>query len=127
MLQKRACKIIIGNEYTNFESAKTTLNIQSFEESVFLNKAKIVYKIANNMVPKYVCELFERRFESIINTTPRSASNENFVIPRPKLSIFKESLSYSGSVIWNSIPREIKNSSSLNCFTNKVLQWMNGP
>ena len=53
MLQKRACKIIIGNEYTNFESAKATLNIQSFEESVFLNKAKIVYKIANNMVPKY--------------------------------------------------------------------------
>ena len=53
MLQKRACKIIIGTEYTNFESAKATLNIQSFEESVFLNKAKIIYKIANNMVPTY--------------------------------------------------------------------------
>ena len=127
MLQKRECKIIIGTEYTNFERAKATLNIQSFEESVFLNKAKIMYKIANNMVPTYVCELFERRSESIINTTLRSVSNENFVIPRPKLNIFKESLSYSGSVIWNSIPREIKNSSSLNCFTNKVLQWMNGP
>ena len=44
MLQKRACKIIIGTEYTNFESAKATLNIQSSEESVFLNKAKIMYK-----------------------------------------------------------------------------------
>ena len=39
MLQKRACKIILGNEYTDFESAKSILNIQSFEQSMFLNKA----------------------------------------------------------------------------------------
>ena len=120
MLQKRACKIILGNGYTDFESAKAIVNVQSFEQSMFLNKAKIMYKIANNMIPAYVCELFERRSDSIINTTLRSVSNENFVIPRPKLSIFKESLSYSGSVIWNSIPLEIRNSSSLKCFTNKV-------
>ena len=86
-----------------------------------------MHKTANNMIPAYVKELFETRSNGIINTTLRSVSNENFVIPRPKLSIFKESLSYSGSVIWNSIPFEIKNSSSLNCFTNKVLQWMHGP
>ena len=55
----------------------------------------------------------------------RSVSGENFVIPRPNLSIFKESLSYSGPVIWNSIPLEIKNFSSLNCLAENVLQWMN--
>ena len=32
----------------------------------------------------------------IINTTLRSVSNENSVIPKPALSDFKESLSYSG-------------------------------
>ena len=30
------------------------LNVQSFEESLFLNKAKILYRIANNMVPTNV-------------------------------------------------------------------------
>ena len=60
-----------------------------------------------------------------MNTTLRSVSDENFVTPRPNLSIFKESLSYSGPVIWNSIPLEIKNSSSLKCFAENVLQWMN--
>ena len=125
-LQKRACKTILGNEYTDFEDAKSVLNIKSFEESLFLNKAKIMYKIANNMIPSYICDLFQRRSDSIINTTLRSVSNENFIIPRPNLSIYKESLSYSGSVVWNSIPHEIKNSSSLNCFTNKTLQWMKG-
>ena len=103
------------------------LNVQSFEESLFLNKANIMYRIANNLVPTYVCDLFQRRSDSIINTTLRSVSNENFVLPKPSLSIFKESLSYSGAVIWNSIPYEVKNSSSLNCFVHNVLQWMNGP
>ena len=116
----------MGNEYTDFEDAKSVLNIKSFEESLFLNKAKIMYKIANNMIPSFICDLFQRRSDSIINTTLRSVSNENFIIPRPNLSIYKESLSYSGSVLWNSIPHEIKNSPSLNCFTNKMLQWMKG-
>ena len=38
-LQKRACKLILGNEYDDFESAKATLNILSFEQSVFVSKA----------------------------------------------------------------------------------------
>ena len=53
-LQKRAFKTILGHEYTYFEGAKTVLNVQSFEESLFLNKAKIMYRIANNMIPSYV-------------------------------------------------------------------------
>ena len=38
----------------------------------------------------------------------RSVSNKNFTIPKPKLSIFKRSLSYSGALVRNSIPIEIK-------------------
>ena len=125
-LQKRAFKTILGNEYTDFEGDKTVLNVQSFEESLFLNKAKIMYRVVNNMIPSYVCDMFQRRSDSIINTTLRSVSNENFVIPKPTLSIFKESLSYSGAVIWNNIPYEVKNSPSQNCFVHNVLQWMNG-
>ena len=74
------------------------------------------------MVPTYGCDLFQRRSDSIINATLRSVSNENFVIPKPYLS-----LSYFGAVIWNNIPYEVKNYSSLNCFVHNVLQWMNGP
>ena len=46
-LQKCAFKTILGNEYTDFEDAKSMLNVQSFEESLFLNKAKLMYRIAN--------------------------------------------------------------------------------
>ena len=123
-LQKRACKIILGNEYKFFENAKLVLNMLSFEQQVSLNKAKTMHKVANNLIPQYVCELFPKRSESLINTSLRSVTNQNFDIPKPKLSVFKESLSYSGPIIWNSIPSEIKNSSTLNSFAENVCQWM---
>ena len=54
----------------------------------------------------------------------RSVVNQNFLVPRPKLNLFKNSLTYSGAIIWNSIPLEIKNSNSLNIFVNKCKAWM---
>ena len=51
-LQRRACKVILENQYENLESALRTLNILSFNQNVFLNKAKTMYKVANGLVPQ---------------------------------------------------------------------------
>ena len=50
--------------------------------------------------------------------------NHNFTITQPKCSLYKESLSYSGPVIWNAIPTDIKKSSTINAFVNKLCDWM---
>ena len=113
------------SEYTHLEEACNRLNILSFDESVFLNKAKIMYKIANNIAPAYLINLFQMRNSSddtISNL--RSVANGNFLIPKPKLNLFKNSLSYSGAIIWNSIPLEIKGSNSLDIFVKKCKAWM---
>ena len=92
---------------------------------MFLNKAKIIYKVANNIAPSYLINLFQMRNSSddtISNL--RSVANKNFLIPKPKLNLFKNSLSYSGAIIWNSIPLEIKKSKSLDIFVNKCKAWM---
>ena len=107
-LQRRACKLILGNEYIDFESAKSSLKILSFEQSVFLNKAKVMFKVANGLVPQYISDMFKRRSEIAQNTSLRSITNENFTIPKPSLALYKESISYSGPVVWNSIPNEIR-------------------
>ena len=99
------------SESTHLEEACIRLSILSFDESVFLNKAKIMYKIANNIAPAYLINLFQMRNSSddtISNL--RSVANRNFLIPKPKLNQFKNSLSYSGAIILNSIPLEIKDS-----------------
>ena len=103
-LHRRACKFILGNEYYDFETAKSSLNMRSFEQSVFLNKAKIMFKVANSLVPPYICGLLQRKSEIASHASQRSITNQNFAIPKPNLILYKDIISYSGPVVWNSIP-----------------------
>ena len=57
-LQRRTCKVILGNAYIDFESAKSPLKILSFEQSVFLNKAKVMFKVANGLVPQCIIDIY---------------------------------------------------------------------
>ncbi len=104
----------------------TRLNILSFDQSVFLQKAKIMYKTLNHLVPGYLSEMFHMQSDILENTnvTLRSVTNEAMFVPRPKIEQFKGSLSYSGAIIWNSIPLDIRNATSINVFTNRCLSWM---
>ena len=60
-LQRPACKIILGIDYVTLEDALKPLNLISFEEIIFINKAKLMYKIANDIAPIYLTELFQMR------------------------------------------------------------------
>ena len=57
-LQQIACKLILGTEYDEFKSTKAKLNLLSFKQSVFVSKVKIMYKVADGLVPQYICDLF---------------------------------------------------------------------
>ena len=66
----------------------------SFEETMFIHKAKIMYKIANNVAPIYLTDLFQMRDSANnlnnIQLKLRSMSNRNFLIPKPKTDLFKK-------------------------------------
>ena len=112
-IQSRACKIVLGSEYTHLEEDRNHLKILSFDESLFLNTVKMMYQIANNIAPSYLIDLFQmRKISDDATSSLHSVANKNFLIPEPKINLFKNSLSYSGAVIWNSIPLEIKNATS---------------
>ena len=55
-LQGRACKIILGIDYVTLEDALKTLNLLSFEDIIFINKAKLMYKNANEIASIYLTE-----------------------------------------------------------------------
>ena len=90
----------------------------SFDQSIFLSKAKLMYKIQNNLAPAYLNEMFLMRDITLNNTASnlRSVTNKNLLVPQAKCNLFKGSLSYSGVIVWNIIPVSIKNSSSLTVF-----------
>ena len=53
------------------------LNMISFSESVFLLKAKLMYKVSNNIAPEYLTDLFKMRdSNSNSNLNLRSVSNK---------------------------------------------------
>ena len=36
-----------------------------------------MFKEANNLIPQYICDLFQRRSDSVLNASLRSVSNQN--------------------------------------------------
>ena len=65
-----------------------------------------MYKVVHDMVPQYIKDLFQLRADAVPDII--TICLENLLI-----SLFNNSLSYSGLVIWNTIPSDIKNSSSI--------------
>ena len=123
-LQKRVCKNILGTEYSDLNSARQRLNILSFDQNVLFHKAKTIYKVVLSLVPQYIKDLFQLRADTLSDTLLRFMSDQNFYIPKPNISLFKNSLSYSAPVIWNAIPSDIKNSSTTNIFARNVVEWI---
>ena len=71
-----------------------------FEELVFFNKAKVMFKVTQGISPIYITEMFQiKRYNSEDTMTLRSDSNKKFKTPKPKSNMFKNSLSYSGTLI----------------------------
>ena len=67
---------------------------------------------------------------SMVSCVPRGQTRldlkKNYLLPQPKCNLFKGSLSYSGVVVWDSIPTDIKNSKSLDIFIKKCTDWIKG-
>ena len=55
-LQRLACKLIWSQTYNDLHGALQRLDILSFDQNVFLNKAVIMYNIYNNLAPTYLQE-----------------------------------------------------------------------
>ena len=99
------------------------LKILSFDESVFLNKAKIMYKVANNIAPSYLINLFQLRNSSddtIYNL--RSVGNTNFRCPSQNWIYLRKVCHIRG--LYHLEQHSIGNSSSLDLSVNKCKAWM---
>ena len=123
-MQKRACRIILGREYLNFQSSVETLKIQPFEQRVTFNQAIFMFKVVNNLLPEYICEMFEKKISSHSDTSNyvlRSNASVNFYVPLPHSETFKNSLAYTGGVLWNNLPVGVKSASSVAQFKSLYL------
>ena len=77
-LQRRACKLILRNGYSNLEEAQNRLNMLSFSESVYLQKAKVIYKVSNNMTIDFISKLSKvAKIRNRYNQVPHLTQDTN--------------------------------------------------
>lgn len=127
-LQKRACKLILNYNDENVFEVMNNLKILTFSERMFLRKAKFMYKVSKDITPSYINELFLKCQPLVTDGNEthilRSVTADNFVLPKPSTELYKNSMAFSGPVIWNCLPDVAKNALTIQSFHSKCIQWM---
>ena len=119
-LQKRACRVILDNNVEDSKEAMNSLKIQSVYDCLFLRKAKFMFKVFNESAPNYITENFTLRS----NVNASLVTSQCYVPPKPRTEGFKQSMRYSGCLIWNSLPEVVKKANTLGSFHNRYLKWL---
>jgi hypothetical protein len=74
----------------------------------------MVYKSLNGLAPDYMHSMFTDR-ESVTSIQLRDTENK-LAVPMPRTNYLKNSFSYSGAVLWNSLPIGLRQAQSLDNF-----------
>ena len=118
-LQNEAARIVTGltrsvslvNLYR--ECGWVPLHIRRKEQ-----KLAFMYKAVNDLTPEYISDLIPHFVRDVTNYSLRN--NNNLRVPFTRIEISRKSCIPSSISLWNSLDKEIRASSSLSCFKNKI-------
>lgn len=116
-LQNRAARAITRSNYDirSKDILKdlnwSTLNIRRKKQ-----KAILMYKTMNGLTPRYLQEMFTKN-ENIYNLR----NNEQALkLPKPKTDYMRRSFVYTGAKLWNELPLNIKESTTIHSFKKAI-------
>ena len=123
-LQNRAARVILDvSNDVNHTIALHTLGWEPLSARRKKAKAKMMFKILNKMGPKSLTDLFSYKSEKT-EYNLREIS-QSLCLPKPRTDHMKKSFMYDGAILWNSIPKNIRESKSLSCFCQKIATHIN--
>ena len=119
-LHERCLRLIYNNKNSSYEELLTKDGSVSIHHGNIHALATEFYKIKNEMLPKLFTEIFARETESYYNLRRCN----DFRIPSIRI-VYQgsERVSFLGPKIWNILPDEIKQQTSLNSFKKSVKKW----
>ena len=108
--QNRVARVLTSSSYdTNADYWLEKAGISAQD-----GKAIRVYKSLNGLAPDYLSEMFVDR-SSITNYALRDTGGK-LALPQPRTNYLKNSFGYSGAALWNSLPAELRQASTLHKF-----------
>ena len=119
-LQNRAIRVITKSGYdTSSRFLLNSLGWDNLSVRRVKQKANLMYKCINNLAPAYLCNLFAPISPSYYFRNAK----KKLMLPKPRTDYLKRSFSYSGAVLWNNLPEEIRTSNSLGLFKRSSHRW----
>ena len=94
------------------------VNWVKLDRQRLVDKSIMMYKIVNRKVPDYLSSHFVFRSHTL--TYNFRENDFSLAIPQPRTNYCKRNLSYSGAVLWNGLPLDIRQSLSLDVFKSTV-------
>ena len=119
-LQNRAIRVISKSSYDT-SSSRFLLNSLSWDNLSARRakqKANFMCKCITNLAPAYLFNFFAPRTP---NYDFRNAKKK-LMRQKPRTDYLERSFSYSGAVLWNNLPEEIRTSNSLGFFKRSHAQ-----
>ena len=114
-LQNRAARILTHSNYdVNADFLIQQLGWKKLHSQRSIHKAVMIYKSLNGLAPDYLSAKFLDR-SSVCNYSLRGTEGK-LAVPMPHTNYMKNSFSYSGAVLWNSLPIELRQANSLTAF-----------
>ena len=117
-LYRRAAKQILPDPTLTTDEKLCKLDILPLSQHLIFNKGVMMYKIWYGTVPPYLSDLFTKAHSKCRN------SRNNFTVPRPRLDIYKTSLSFSGSSLWNALPPRVKARPLLSSYKASLFRYL---
>ena len=112
-LQNRAARVITKSPFdTSSNHLLSTLDWERLSPRRKKQKAFMMFKTMNGLAPDYLQSLFSQR-HSVYNLRD---SEGKLTLPKPNTNYLKRSFSYSGAMLWNNLPKRLKNAVSVNNF-----------
>ena len=111
---RRAVKLILPDT-TLTTDQKLKMRIMSLQKQLEYNKGLFMYWLLSNESPEYISNLYTH--------TPScysSSRNYHFSLSRPRIDIFRTSISFSGVCLWNNLPLTVRSCQSLSSFKRKL-------
>ena len=118
-LQNRAARIVTNSSHDSLSGPLIeSLGWKTIRELVNEESRSVVYESLNGLAPPYMRNLFTRNSTSNFRS-PRSTATE-LRLPKKTSASGQKCFSFRGAKLWNSLPAETKQASSINIFKHSL-------
>ena len=122
VLQKKALRAITNSSYrAHTASIYKNLRILNVKSLYVMQLAQFMYQFKKEQLPCIFHEMFKVNAQVHTHNTRGS---QNFHLPSFKTTMSQKSISYSGPMLWNQLPKDIGKCSSLHSFKSKLKTYL---